>query len=110
MGIESPRFTKINESFVCIECGREVPAASSTCRDHCPYCLHSLHVDHSPGDRQNPCRGVLVPQGYELQSKKGIMLIYRCRTCGGTVRNKAVLDDKNAPDDYDKILGMTPKA
>ncbi|MBO7095209.1 RNHCP domain-containing protein [bacterium] len=36
---------KINETFICTNCGQEVPLASKTCRNHCPYCFTSLHVD-----------------------------------------------------------------
>ncbi|MBO7505538.1 RNHCP domain-containing protein [bacterium] len=48
---------KINESFICVNCGREVPLASKTCRNHCPYCFASLHVDGEiPGDRSSICK------------------------------------------------------
>ena len=36
---------KINEPFVCIQCGKTVPLAKKTCRNHCPFCFTSLHVD-----------------------------------------------------------------
>lgn len=36
---------KINEAFVCLECGKKVPLADKTCRNHCPYCFVSQHVD-----------------------------------------------------------------
>jgi len=43
---------KINESFVCIHCGEEIMQATKTCRNHCPKCFCSLHVDGDiPGDR-----------------------------------------------------------
>ena len=43
------------ESFNCRNCGRlVVPAgAGSDHRNHCPNCLHSLHVDIEPGDRES---------------------------------------------------------
>ena len=43
---------KINESFICIGCKKEIPQAAKTCRNHCPYCFTSQHVDGLiPGDR-----------------------------------------------------------
>ena len=36
---------KINESFICLNCGKKVEVATRTCRNHCPYCFASLHVD-----------------------------------------------------------------
>lgn len=44
---------KINETFHCLECGKLVPLAERTCRNHCPYCFASRHVDGDiPGDRK----------------------------------------------------------
>ena len=44
---------KINETFVCLECGKSVPTAEKTCRNHCPFCFASQHVDGDiPGDRK----------------------------------------------------------
>ncbi|NRA63802.1 MAG: RNHCP domain-containing protein [Pseudobacteriovorax sp.] len=106
----SRKFTKINESFDCINCGKKVPPSSSTCRNHCPFCLHSLHVDEFPGDRANPCKGLLVPVGYEQSAKKGLVILFLCQSCGAKVRNKALLDDQFQSDDYDAILALTPRA
>lgn len=110
--MESPsksRFLKINESFACEHCGASVPLAQKTCRNHCPHCLHSKHVDHFPGDRANPCQGLLKPVGYELSGKKGLVLLFRCQRCGETGRNIALPDDPLAPDNYDAILALTPR-
>ena len=41
-----------NQSFTCANCGAAVsPLAGGGYRNHCPVCLHSLHVDVNPGDR-----------------------------------------------------------
>ena len=52
-----------NDSFTCKVCGRlVVPAgAGSDHRNHCPNCLHSLHVDIEPGDRESDCGGIMEP-------------------------------------------------
>lgn len=102
------RFTHINESFHCEACGREVAAAATGCRNHCPHCLTSKHVDINPGDRSNSCLGLLKATGYELDGKKGIVLIFKCERCGAVTRNKAMRDGE-MPDDYEKILALTPK-
>jgi DNA-directed RNA polymerase subunit RPC12/RpoP len=104
------RFQKINDAFQCEHCGKEVPVSQRTCRNHCPYCLHSKHVDIFPGDRANPCKGLLIPIGYEQHSKKGLMIRFRCASCQAITRNIALLDDRYASDDYDQILKLTPKA
>ena len=44
-------FTEIDEEFTCENCGKHVPKLGYSCRNHCPYCLHSKHVDVNPGDR-----------------------------------------------------------
>ena len=100
-------FTHINEAFVCETCGQNVPPAKTGCRNHCPFCLTSKHVDINPGDRANPCQGTLVATGYELDSKKGIVLLFTCSKCGARTRNKANQNDPVCPDDYSKILALS---
>ena len=39
------RFTEIDEAFVCEHCGKKVEPLGYSCRNHCPYCLYSKHVD-----------------------------------------------------------------
>ncbi len=80
-----------DEAFTCVTCGAEVPCGGRRPRDHCPWCLHSRHVDEVPGDRAATCGGVLRPVRVE-PSRKGWMIVYRCVTCGTTRRNR-VLDD-----------------
>ena len=58
-------FTEIDEEFICDNCGRRVPKLGYSCRNHCPYCLYSKHVDVNPGDRAEECHGVLEPVGAE---------------------------------------------
>lgn len=82
---------------------------SKGCRNHCPFCLCSKHVDIMPGDRANDCHGKLEAVGYELNSKKGIVLRFKCDKCGGTYNNKSAHDDPRQPDDYDKILSLSIK-
>lgn len=107
--MNSALFTHRNEDFTCENCGKHVPKAKRGCRNHCPYCLTSKHVDNNPGDRANPCQGLMKAQGYDLDGKKGIILIFQCQKCGATLRNVANRDDPLAPDDYELILKLTPK-
>ena len=87
------RFSKNDDSFVCLNCGKEVPPLGYTSRNHCPFCLWSIHVDINPGDRANPCRGALQPVRSEPDPKKGFVVIHRCQSCGELRRNKAAADD-----------------
>lgn len=100
------RFTHRNETFTCEACARIVPPAPSGCRNHCPYCLTSKHVDVFPGDRENPCGSLMDAVGYELNAKKGLVLTFRCRRCAALTRNRASREGE-APDDYDKILALS---
>lgn len=72
-----------NEGFACAQCGEDVlPAPGSSVRNHCPRCLHSLHVDGPvPGDRAAGCGGVMVPVDRE-QRDGGWRIQQRCRRCG----------------------------
>mgnify|MGYP000054476012 CR=1 FL=1 len=58
-------FNEIDEPFVCEKCGFHVDRLGYSCRDHCPNCLYSKHVDKNPGDRKNKCQGLLKPIGIE---------------------------------------------
>lgn len=86
-------FIKNDNEFICKNCGRKVEKLNYTSRDHCNFCLHSLHVDIEPGDRLNNCQGLLIPINVENTSKKGQVIIYRCSKCTNTVKNIVAIDD-----------------
>ena len=110
MPLEKKRFTVLNEGFVCERCGKDVPPTSGTTpRNHCPYCLWCKHVDINPGDRVNPCRGMMRPVGIYTHTKKEYVILHQCLSCGERVRTKAILDDANASDDFDRILELSGK-
>ena len=103
------RFTAqgTNTGFVCAHCERTVPPLQNgSYRNHCPFCLYSLHVDVFPGDRANDCHGLLEPIGAEHNGKKGWVILYRCTRCGEPGRNKAALDDAT-PDDFEQLITLT---
>ena len=51
-----------NTGFICQNCGKEVlPLTDGSYRNHCPFCLYSLHVDIIPGDRASDCGGIMKP-------------------------------------------------
>ena len=93
---------KNDNGFECVHCGKMVEPLGYTSRNHCPYCLHSLHVDIIPGDRKNTCRGVLTPIAVEPNTKKGYIIIFKCDKCGKISRNKSASDD-----DFDKLLEIS---
>src|SRR5690625_827300 len=97
-----------NTGFTCLNCGAEVPPLESGgCRNHCPLCLHSLHVDVNPGDRASDCGGLLEPVGGRQAKGKGWVIVSRCRNCGMIRRNRAALDDPALPDDWDLIVELS---
>ena len=90
-------FIKNDNEFICHHCGKKVEKLKYTSRDHCNFCLHSLHVDIMPGDRKNECKGDLVPINVIQTGKKGQVIVYQCAKCGKEIRNiVANDDDKNA--------------
>ena len=84
------KFTRTKEDFVCAHCGHEVQGSGYT--NHCPKCLWSKHVDVNPGDRAEPCGGMMEPVGVEIEKGEHVIL-HRCQTCGHEKRNKAERDD-----------------
>jgi len=98
------RFTEIDEAFICENCGKKVEKLGYSCRNHCPHCLHSKHVDINPGDRSETCHGLLKPIGLEIDSKKGYVILFRCEKCGAIRKNKTAKDD-----DMAKIIKLSAK-
>ncbi len=85
-------FNEIDESFVCEKCGFKVEKLGYSCRDHCPNCLYSKHVDINPGDRKNSCRGLLKPIGIE-KYKDTYKILYECEKCKKNHKNVVAKDD-----------------
>lgn len=97
-----------DEAFRCAVCGADVPPGGRRPRDHCPFCLRSLHVDDVPGDRAAGCGGVLEPVAV-VRTSAGADLEYRCLRCGVARRNR-VLDDVTPPDDRVALAALAAEA
>lgn len=95
------RFTMKDEDFICQNCQQTVSPLFYSARDHCPKCLYSKHVDILPGDRKNPCQGLLKPIGIE-KFKDTYKIIYRCNKCQQQHKNIMALDDS-----MDKIIALS---
>ena len=104
--LQQKRFTKKDDGFVCRNCKKNVLPLGYTSRNHCPFCLCSLHVDVLPGDRANKCGGLLRPIRVEPDARRGYVIVHRCEKCGATVRCKAALRG-NVPDDNDLLIRLT---
>ncbi len=87
------KFTEIDQEFVCENCGTKVGKLGYSCRNHCPNCLYSKHVDKNPGDREEECHGLLKPIGIEISPKKGYVIVFKCMKCGQIRKNKVAQDD-----------------
>ncbi|QQR83087.1 RNHCP domain-containing protein [Candidatus Peregrinibacteria bacterium] len=86
---------KIDEPFTCLKCKMPVKKhPDGSCRNHCPYCLFSMHVDlETPGDRLSECKGLMRPVRIELNKKKGVRIFHECVQCGHTIFNRSASDD-----------------
>ena len=69
-----------DESFVCCVCQRFVEKGKIQIRDHCPFCLHGLHLDNVPGDRASDCHGILKPHSIQTTHKQN-WIMYICQKC-----------------------------
>ena len=69
------RFNMLDEEFICENCHKKVSKLKYSARDHCNFCLYSLHVDILPGDRKNTCHGLLKPIDIEKYRDKVDLLI-----------------------------------
>jgi hypothetical protein len=63
-------------------------------RNHCPYCLFSLHVDgRTPGDRASDCGSRMAPVGVFARPNGEQVLVHRCLGCGFERHNRIAGDD-----------------
>ena len=85
-----------------------VPHTGGSYRNHCPLCLFSKHVDLKPGDRANPCRGLMAATGLDCYAGKGFQVVHECLSCGATRVNK-VAQDTGQPDEIDVLKGLFPR-
>lgn len=100
-------FSKNDSGFVCAHCGRRVEPLGYSSRNHCPFCLWSLHLDVNPGDRASDCGGELEPISVTPDPKKGYIITHRCKKCGAIRRCKAANEAKVQPDDIDLLIKLT---
>ena len=105
--MEAKRFSKNDNGFICAHCGREVKPLGYSSRNHCPFCLWSLHVDVNPGDRANPCGGGMEPIGVETDPRKGYVILHRCTKCGEVRRNRAAHEAEVQPDRLKLLIELT---
>ena len=84
-----------NESFPCKVCGRLVVpnGAGSDHRNHCPYCITSMHLDIEPGDREADCGGAMEPVAVWVRKNGEWAIIHRCKICGALSSNRIAADD-----------------
>lgn len=93
------KFQKRQENFKCAHCGKEVEGTGYT--NHCPECFYSKHVDINPGDRANPCQGLMPPVALAYKNGEYI-LTHRCRLCGQEKKNKLSKEDNR-----DRLIALS---
>ncbi|HOD01345.1 MAG TPA: RNHCP domain-containing protein [bacterium] len=94
-------FIRKKENFTCINCGAFIVGDGYT--NHCPNCLYSEHVDVTPGDRKNTCRGLMEPIGVEIKDGERI-IVHRCTKCGEIKRCKS-----SPRDNFEAVLQVIQK-
>lgn len=101
-----------NTGFICVNCSFEVlPLSNGSYRNHCPNCLHSLHVDLKiPGDRLSTCKGVMKPICVEYNSRKGYQIVFKCTKCGYETVNKIAEDIHGQSDNMDEVYKLMRKS
>ncbi|MEM9624515.1 MAG: RNHCP domain-containing protein [Pseudomonadota bacterium] len=91
-----------NTGFACVHCGAEVqPVTNGSYRNHCPFCLWSLHVDNQPGDRLSRCRAPMQPVAV-VRNRKGWQIVHQCTKCGHKQPNKVA--QMTLQDDMDALV------
>ncbi len=94
-----------NTGFVCAHCCNVVKLLTNgSYRNHCPWCLWSVHVDRKPGDRAAQCRGLMEPIDIQ-RNKKGWQIVLKCCRCG-VVRANRVAEGTEQPDAIDELIEL----
>jgi len=106
--------------FICSHCQKQISTDNlfgSNHRNHCPYCLWSLHKDEKwSGDRLSTCQKEMEPIGLTFKNegvdkftgkpKQGeILLIHHCLGCDKISINRIGADDK--PEEILKIFAKS---
>ncbi len=81
--------------FICKNCLKSVSfdAPGTKNRNHCPFCLFSLHVDSEIGDRASKCGGLMAVVAKTLKPDGEEVLVHRCVSCGQIRKNRIAGDD-----------------
>ncbi len=93
-----------DEAFKCKQCRRFIGALPSGGhhRNHCPFCLFSLHVDdRRTGDRQSICKSRMQPIGSFQRRNGEHVLVHHCLGCGFERFNRIAADD-----DFEFVLSL----
>ncbi len=79
----------------CRRCGGEFPpdAPGTRHRNHCPWCLWSVHLDNRPGDRAADCGGGMEPIAIHARADGEWLIVHQCRTCHIVHINRIAGDD-----------------
>lgn len=82
---------------LCAHCGHPIPPAADggRQRNHCPACLHSVHLDNRPGDRAARCGGLMDPIAVWVRRSGEWALVHRCRDCGRLSSTRVAADDND---------------
>lgn len=91
-----PPRTDADQAFRCRKCRQFIgaPASGGRHRNHCPNCLHSLHVDRKqPGDRRSECHSLMQPRGIIERRNGEQMILHECLGCGKTQPTRVAADD-----------------
>jgi hypothetical protein len=91
-----PPRTEADQAFRCRKCRQFIgaPASGGRHRNHCPNCLHSLHVDlKQPGDRRSECHALMRPRGIIERRNGEQMIMHECLGCGKTQPTRVAADD-----------------
>ena len=100
---------RLKGNKLCTNCGKMFSLAipGMKHRDHCNFCLRSVHIDKRPGDREVWCgegkpgsknfkHSILDPVGVvprERQTDPAAVMKYVCRKCGKEKYNRVAVDD-----------------
>ena len=107
-----PPRTEQDQAFRRRKCRQFIgaPLTGGRHRNHCPNCLHSLHVDlKHPGDRRSECGSLMAPAGLLVRRNGEQQIVHTCLGCGKVQPTRVAADDNPVLIMHIPLVGSIPQ-
>jgi hypothetical protein len=94
------KFIRNKQDFTCYHCNNIIQGNGYT--NHCPLCLYSLHVDNNPGDRNQSCKGLMMPVEIITKGGEPHSIVHECLSC--KIKKNNIISDLDSINAIIKVM------